>query len=156
MIACFQEFYINHFKNFSVVNIDGLTYVEGREEIPYQDGFDTDDSEFVFLEELDTQMHNDNKLSLITPKSVFSLNSQFKREQSVYLHSSLGFKDGEVVEIVSSNGSVELKVKNNDDLRDDCVLIYSGTKGVNNLTSSKHSLDGKSAIYQENRVEIRK
>jgi hypothetical protein len=35
------------------------------------------------------------------------------------------------------------------------VLIYSGTKGVNNLTSSKHSYDGKSAIYQENKVKIK-
>ncbi len=85
-----------------------------------------------------------------------SLNSQFNREQNVYLHSSLGFKENEIVRISSVSGSVDLKVKLNNDLREDCVLIFSGTKGVNNLTSSKHSYEGKSAIYQENRVELTK
>lgn len=91
---------------------------------------------------------------LITPKSPHSLNSQYKREDSVYINSSLGFDEGESITVSSSNGTVSLEVKHNDDLRPDCVLIYSGTKGANNLTSSKHSLDGKNAIYQENKVEI--
>ena len=91
---------------------------------------------------------------MITPKSPKSLNSQFSRDDKVYLPSSMGYKTDEIVSISSINGSVKLKVEVNDDLRDDCVLIYSGTKGVNNLTSSLHSYDGKNAIYQENRVEI--
>ncbi len=151
-----ESFYLEHFKNFSVKKMDGLLHVENREEVPYQDGFDTDDGEFAFLEEYEATIQESEKIFLITPKSVTSLNSQFKREESVYMHSSLGYGEGEVVKISSDNGSVELKVKHNDDLRDDCVLIYSGTRGVNNLTSSRHSLDGKSAIYQENRVEISK
>jgi anaerobic selenocysteine-containing dehydrogenase len=93
---------------------------------------------------------------LITPKSRFSLNSQFKRENSVYLNSSLGYEEGDIVEIKSLSGSVKLPVKNSDDVRVDCALIYSGTPGVNNLTSSKHSLDGKCAIYQQNKVTITK
>jgi len=44
----------------------------------------------------------------------------------------------------------------NDDLRSDCVMIYSGTRGLNNLTSSLHSYEGKCAIFQENRVTIEK
>lgn len=59
-----------------------------------------------------------------------------------------------MITISSHTGKVTLKVKNDDRVRVDCVLIYSGTKGVNNLTTSKHSLEGKSAIYQENKVEI--
>ncbi|MEN8303884.1 MAG: molybdopterin dinucleotide binding domain-containing protein [Campylobacterota bacterium] len=90
----------------------------------------------------------------MTPKSATSLNSQFNRQEYVYLHSSLGFKDGSEVVISSLNGRVTLPVKNIDNLREDCVLIYSGTRGVNNLTSSKHSREGKSAIFQEDRVEI--
>ncbi len=148
-----EEFYINYFKSFSVQKEDGRFEVKDRETIPYKDGFDTDDGEFHFIEEFET-LENSEKLSLITPKSVTSLNSQFAREESVYLHSEHGFKEGEEVVVSSDNGSVRLKVKINDDLRSDCVLIYSGTRGINNLTSSRHSLDGKNAIYQENKVEV--
>ena len=149
-----EEFYIKHFKNFAIQKMDGNWYVDGREDIPYRDGFDTDDGEFLFLDEFDSQRYKDDKLYLLTSKSVMSLNSQFNREQNVYLHSSLGFRENEIVTISSISGSVELKVKLNNDLRKDCVLIFSGTKGVNNLTISKHSYEGKSAIYQEIRVEI--
>lgn len=151
-----EEFYINHFKSFAIKRVDGLMYVDKREEIPYINGFDTKDKEFIFLDELNSKVDEDTGMHLITCKSQGSLNSQFNREESVYLHSSLGFEDGEVITISSINGSVELKVKHNDDLRVDCVLIYSGTKGVNNLTSSKHALSTKSAIFQENKVEIRR
>ena len=74
----------------------------------------------------------------------------------MYLHGSLGFGEGESVVVSSVSGSVKLKVKHNNDLREDCVLIYSGTRGVNNLTTSKHALYAKSAIFQENRVEIKR
>ena len=151
-----EEFYLKHFKSFSVKKIDACRVVESRESIPYKDEFDTADGEFVFLEEFDAHNTKIEGLHLITPKSPKSLNSQFNREECVYLHSSLDFEEGSDVTISSNNGSVTLKVGHNNDLRDDCVLIYSGTKGVNNLTSSKHSLDGKSAIFQENRVTILK
>ncbi len=149
-----EEFYIKHFKNFAVQKIDGSWYVENREEIPYIDGFDTDNREFVFLDELDSKVDESQGMYLITSKSQTSLNSQFNRQESLFLHSSLGFVEGEVVRVSSVNGSVELKVKHNDDLRKDCVLIYSGTRGVNNLTTHKHALSTKSAIFQENKVEI--
>jgi len=110
----------------------------------------------LFLEEYDVRQNAEGELYLITPKSPTSLNSQFKRDAYVYINASHGFKEGEVVEVSSPNGSVELPVKLSEDLRDDTVLIYSGTRGVNNLTSSKHSLDGKCAIFQENRVKISK
>lgn len=140
-----ESFYIEHFKSFKDRDI---------EYIPYKDGFDTDDGEFLFLEEFESDSKSDDKLFLITPKSSKSLNSQFHRESYVYLHPSLGCKDNEEVSISSESGSVKLKVKNSDDLREDTVLIYSGTKAVNNLTTSKHSYDGKSAIFQDNKVEI--
>ncbi|PNV82148.1 MAG: molybdopterin oxidoreductase [Sulfurimonas sp.] len=151
-----EDFYIKHFKNFAVQKIDGSWYVENREEIPYKDGFDTKNKEFVFLDELDYKVDEDKGLHLITCKSPTSLNSQFNREESVHLHSSLGYKEGEMLTISSADGSVELRVKHNDDLREDCILIYSGTRGVNNLTTSKHALYAKSAIFQENRVEIKR
>ncbi len=145
--------YLAHFESFAVKNADGSTSVKGRENRPYQEGFDTDDGEFVFLEEFE-QAKDEKGFFLITSKSAKSLNSQFKREKSVYLHSSLGFAPDEEVKISSNFGDVILKVQINDDVREDCVLIYSGTRGVNNLTSSRHSLDGKCAIYQEEKVEV--
>jgi anaerobic selenocysteine-containing dehydrogenase len=149
-----EEFYINHFKNCALKKDDGIWHVKQREEVPYKDGFDTDDGEFIFLDEFDNNLEITDTLHLITMKSETSLNSQFNRKENVYLNTALGFKEDELVTITSQTGSVDLKVKINDDLRDDCVLIFSGTKGVNNLTSSKHSYEGKNATYQQNRVEV--
>lgn len=149
-----EDFYIEYFKNHSVQKIDGSCIVEGRKDIPYINGFDTDDGKFVFLDEYESREQDDGRYFLITPKSQISLNSQFKRDNYVYLHSSLGYKDEDYVNISSDTGSVKLKVKNNDALRKDTVLIYSGTIGVNNLTTSSHSYEGKNAIYQENKVKI--
>lgn len=152
-----EEEYLQHFKNFGVKKINGCFEVENRESVPYQNGFDTSDGEFVFLEEFET--HEDeaeDELNLITPKSHTSLNSQFYRDKYAYINSSHGYSDGEKIEISSQNGSVVLEVKNDNRLRDDTVLIYCGTPGVNNLTSSKHSYEGKSAVFQENKVKITK
>jgi anaerobic selenocysteine-containing dehydrogenase len=151
-----EEFYIEHFKNFSIENIDETWHVQNRENIPYKNGFDTDDGEFLFLEEFEKISYKSKQLFLITSKSENSLNSQFKREKNVYINSSHNFVDGDLVLISSACGSVELSVRIDENLRDDCVLIYSGTAGVNNLTTSKHSYDGKCAIFQEQRVEISK
>ncbi len=166
-----EAYYLEYFMNFGVQKINGCFEVEGREDTPYKDGFDTDDGEFVFLEEVEldkkankiTLRKNEGKkkkvsdeLFLITPKSPKSLNSQFKRETQLYINSSHGYEEGEKLCISSVNGSLELCVAINEDLRDDSVLIYSGTPGVNKLTTSKHSIEGKCAIYQENKVNIMK
>lgn len=131
--------------------------VKGREEIPYSEGFDTDDEEFCFLQEYetDTEQH-EGELSLLTVKSSQSLNSQFKREQKVYVNASHGFVEGEMVEVSSEKGSLALCVAIDERLRDDCVLIYSGTPGVNLLSDSKLSYEGKNAAYQETKVKVNK
>lgn len=151
-----QEEYLEHFKSFGEKNGEGCLHVKSVESIPYREGFDSDDGEFLFLDEFDFSIEKDEKFHLITPKSVHSLNSQFRRERFVYLHPSMGYKEGEEIELYTNSGSVVLAVKHDNRLREDSVLIYSGTPGVNNLTTSKHSHEGKCAIYQENKVEIRK
>ena len=150
-----EEFYLQHYKSFGVCRINGEIEVEGRQAQPYKDGFDTDDGEFVFLEEFETQQNSaEDELYLITPKSPTSLNSQFKRSQYAYLHPSLGYKENETITLESANGKLTIAVKHDKALRSDTVLIYSGTEGVNNLTTSVHSYEGKNAIFQENRVKI--
>ncbi len=150
-----EDFYLKHFKNFSTKTRDGFRKVIQRETIPYKNNFDTKDGAFIFLKKYEPYKPAEKGFYLITPKSAKSLNSQFHREKNVYLHSSLGYSEESRVIISSSHGSVALHVRHNDNIREDCVLIYSGTKGVNNLTSSEHSIGAKSAIFQENRVSIR-
>ncbi|HIP14392.1 MAG TPA: molybdopterin oxidoreductase [Sulfurimonas autotrophica] len=152
-----EQEYLQYFKNFGIKKINGCFEVKNREAIPYKDGFDTSDSEFVFLEEFEIQQSDrEDEFNLITPKSHTSLNSQFKRQRHVYIHSCHGYKDEEEIQITSKNGSVILAVKNDDRVRPDTLLIYSGTPGVNNLTPSVRSYEGKSAVFQENKVTITK
>ncbi len=153
-----EQEYLQHFKNYGVKKSNGCFEVEQRKVIPYKEGFDTSDREFVFLEEFETQQCETKKdeLNLITSKNHKSLNSQFNRDKYVYLHSCHGYNNGQEIKITSENGSIVLEVKHDDRLRNDTVLIYSGTPNVNNLTSSKHSYEGKSAVFQENKVKISK
>jgi len=150
-----EKYYIDYFKSF-IDTKDGYVQIKNREENPYADGFSTDDDTFHFLDELEFEGCIGEKLYLITPKSHSSLNSQFKRDEYLYLHPIHGYSDEEEVEIYNEIGTVRLKVKNSDDLREDCVLIYSGTKGLNRLTSSQKSYEGNSAIYQELKINIKK
>lgn len=151
-----EAYYLEYFQKFSQEQVDGTYNVRGRETIPYKNGFDTDDNEFSFLEKFKDNIDSKNTLFLVTTKSPKSLNSQFKREENVYINDSHGYGDGDNICISSSLGSVNLIVKINDNLRDDCVLIYSGTPGVNNLTSSQHSYEGKCAVYQEEKITLHK
>ena len=151
-----ESYYLEYFQQFSKKQDDGAYYVTGRENIPYKNGFDTEDKNFIFLDKYNESKNNENTFFLITPKSPKSLNSQFKRENNVYINDSHGFLDGEDICIRSSIGSVTLQVKITSYLRDDCVLIYSGTPGVNNLTTSQHSYEGRCAIYQEEKITLHK
>ncbi|WP_300365539.1 molybdopterin-dependent oxidoreductase [Hydrogenimonas sp.] len=124
---------------------------------PYETAFETDSGNFEFLEEFEDDFDDEEgELWLLTPKSPHSLNSQFRRENHVRLHPCHGFAEDEKVRIVSEHGSVELPVKTSDDIREDSVLIYAGTPGVNYLTPPMMSLMGKSACYQEVKVTLEK
>jgi len=97
-----EEVLIERFANHAVTKIDGTFQVEKREDIPYQGGFDTDDGEFVFLEEYEKRTYDEDALFLITPKSPKSLNSQFYREKYIYLNSSHPFQEGDMIDIFFS------------------------------------------------------
>jgi anaerobic selenocysteine-containing dehydrogenase len=133
---------------------EGYFTVKGRMQPPYQNGFETSDGNFVFLDEVDYYFNLNEGLFLLTSKSPKSLNSQFKREEAVYIHPELGFSAGETVRISSAVGSVELRVKYDERLRRDCVLIYSGTPGVNYITSSRLSDEGGNAVYQQEKIKV--
>jgi anaerobic selenocysteine-containing dehydrogenase len=149
-----EEYYIEHFKSFAQENKEGFLEVKGRDEISYINGFTTDDKEFLFLDEIDSDSDESDELYLLTCKSPTSLNSQFKIDDKVYLHPVLGFEENQIVEISSISGTIRLHVSLDERLRKDCVLIYSGTNGVNYLTTSKKSYEGNSAVFQQNRVKL--
>lgn len=133
------------------VKID-LVSTNNQKESLYSDGFDTDDGSFCFLDELSiNDAPLDTKLYLITPK-----NRTNSTQRCVYLNASLGFRDGEMVEVISDDGSLRLEVKIDNDLRGDVAMIYSCIDGINELTSHKRSFGSDGAIFQENRVEIKR
>jgi anaerobic selenocysteine-containing dehydrogenase len=139
-----------------IETVDGVGYRRNRPNIPYEEEFATDSGEFEFIEEIDLDSDTSGDFFLITAKYPRSLNSQFKRASGVYLHPECGFAEGERVLISSPCGSVEMEVKFDERLRCDCLLIYSGTPGVNLLTPSMISLEGESAVYQEYKVKVKK
>jgi anaerobic selenocysteine-containing dehydrogenase len=133
-------------------------YLRNREyqQIPYSEGFYTDDEKFQFIDEYEDEVCEAEGFFLITCKQRHSLNSQFKRDTHIYIPPVCGFSDGETVRALSPYGEAEFIVKVDENLRDDCVMIYSGTPGVNYLTPDALSEEGESAIYQETRIVLEK
>ena len=148
-----EEAYLAHFRSFGEPAGD-KTLVKGRDPLPYAGGFETDDGMFAFLEEYDFDFEMQEDYFLVTSKSPHSLNSQFSRETHVHMHPECGFAEGTLLRIVSVSGEVTLPLRYDDRLRRDCVLIYAGTPGVNLLTPSVLSLEGKNACYQANKVKV--
>lgn len=148
-----EQHYLEHFAAFGEAQGDKVL-VRGRAAVPYRDGFDTDDGQFLFLEEYDVDFDMHDDLFLVTPKSPRSLNSQFERESRVYMHPACGYAEGTVMRVSSATGSVTLPLGHDDRLLEECVLIYAGTPGVNNLTPSVLSYEGKNACYQANKIKV--
>jgi anaerobic selenocysteine-containing dehydrogenase len=148
-----EEYYLKFFRNQIELH-DGVGYRSNAPKIPYEEGFKN--GEFVFLDEIDLDKENDEGFYLITSKYAKGLNSQFKRSEGVYFHPETGFEEGEIVQLSSKNGSVDMVVKHDPSLRRDCLLIYSGTPDVNVLTPSLLSYEGESAVYQETKIKVTK
>ncbi|RUM68752.1 MAG: molybdopterin oxidoreductase [Sulfurovum sp.] len=144
-----------------------------HQDIPYADGFGIEGGdEFVFIEEYEDDFINtkqftkvrtskknkeeDKRFWLLSPKSPKSLNTQYRRDNKVYLHPDIGYKEGENIKLISEYGSIQLEVKLNEDIRRNCIVVPSNTIGINNLTPPISSQEGESACYQEVKVEIQK
>ncbi len=142
-----EEQCLEHFESHTL-------HVKGRDALPYKEGFDTDDGMFEFLDDVDADFDLENDLFFLTCKSPRSLNSQFFREQHVHINPAMGYFEGQRLRLVSKNGSVELDVKLDENIRTDCVMVYSGTPGVNALSTSRLSYEGECASYQENKIKV--
>ena len=135
---------------------DGVSYKKNRPDIPYSQGFATESGKFLFMDEVDLSLSDEEGLFLITPKSSRSLNSQFHREEGIFLHPECGFNEGETVKVSNKIGSISLIIQYDSRLRHDCALIYAGTPEVNVLTPNLLSYEGENAVYQEFKIKVEK
>ncbi len=163
------KYYIDFYLN-QAIKRDNLYISPAFEEIPYKNGFGIDGGdEFEFNDDFYDDFEDikalqkfrkkvkikNNDFYLLTPKSKDTLNTQFKlRQEFVYLNPELEYEDNEKVTIKSNFGELSLKVKNDEKVRKDCVVIYMGTKNLNKLTDFKCSSEGDMACYGDIKVEI--
>jgi anaerobic selenocysteine-containing dehydrogenase len=127
-------------------------------DIPYAHGFYTVDEKFLFMDEIEDEDYLDEEEGyfLITSKARHSINSQFKRDSYLYVHSSSGFDDGDMVEASSETGSAVFEVRLDESLRGDSILIHSGAPNVNSITPSILSNEGECAVYQEVKITLKR
>ena len=143
------------------------------EEVPYAEGFGEDsDDEFEFIEDYDDDFINtkrftkvrtskknkveDERFWLLSPKSNKALNTQFKRDNKVQIHPKHGYEEGRMLRLNSEYGMLDLEVKHNENLREDCLMVTNNTLGLNRLTPSVVSDEGESACYQEVKIVVEK
>ncbi|MGD9969652.1 MAG: molybdopterin-dependent oxidoreductase [Sulfuricurvum sp.] len=145
--------YLNHFR--SQICYDGdVGYRKDRPEVPYEKGFKK--GHFEFIDEIDADFAEEEGFFLVTPKQPKGLNSQFERQRGVWFHPETGFEEGSKVRLTSAQGSVVMEVRHDERLRQDTLLIYSGTPDVNCLTPALLSYDGENAVYQEYKIKVEK
>ena len=129
-----------------------ISYYENHK--PNLEEFET----FEFVEEVDIEPLYKEKTSdnyyLITAKHKNSLNSQFAKDDFVYLNSATNFNNGDIVNISSKYGNAQFEVKINDDIKENCAFFYAGNKKVNYLTPNEEDESSFSAMYQEVLIEI--
>lgn len=96
----------------------------------------------------------DDEYYLLTSKHTDTLNSQFKYDEYAYIHPSKGFVDNQLVTISSKIKRIQIKVKNDERVYSNSILIYAGNKQVNKLTSNEISDCGTNATFQDIKLTI--
>ena len=129
-----------------------ISYYEKHK--PILEEFDT----FEFVEDIDIEPlykeKNDDNFYYITGKSKNSLNSQFAKDDFVYLHSSTNFNNDDLVKISSKYGNANFKVRIDDNIKSNCAFFFTGNKYANYLTPAQEDDASHSAIFQEVLVQI--
>ncbi|WP_419767063.1 molybdopterin-dependent oxidoreductase [Arcobacter sp.] len=96
----------------------------------------------------------DDEYYLLTSKNTDTINSQFKYDEYAYVHPIRGFIDNQLVTISSKIDSIQIKVKNDERIYSNSILIYAGNKQVNRLTSNELSFCGTNATFQDIKLTI--
>ncbi len=164
-----EQYYIDFFLKQAKEEGDKLLS-PAYEPIPYADGFGEDgDDEFEFIDDFYDDFEDikalrrfrkkikksETEFWLLSPKTNKSLNTQFqKHDLTVYIPVGTPFKDGEKIVVKSLWGELELEAKVDEDLREDCVVIFTATEGLNRLTPPISSTEGDMACYGDVKVEL--
>ncbi len=155
-----EQSYIDDILFSNSIKKDGYYLSKTYEDIPYKDGFYTDSKKFIFLDEFEDEYEEDYEddegYYLLTKKNKNSLNSSFYIDNTLYIPPLLGFEDGEKVEVKSDYAKAIFTIKIDKNLRNDTLMCFTGNRYYNYLTPSITSMEGKSAVFQELKVFIKK
>lgn len=135
---------------------DGFLISKTYETHPYEKNFYTSSGKFEFLDEFEDTFDDEGDFYLLASKHNQGLNSQFIKDDYLYVPLSLGLQKDDKIELSSPYGRCEYTVMPTLRLRDDCLMLYSGAKNANRLTPLKISQEGECAIYQELKVMLKK
>jgi anaerobic selenocysteine-containing dehydrogenase len=152
-----EKEYIEKIVSQNSIEKDGYLISKSYEKRLYEDSFYTSNKKFEFFDDFyDDWDESDVKegFYLINKKYNKSLNSQFQTEQFLHVPPTLGYNDGDSIKLSSGEYECEYIVKNDENLRDDCFMIYSGHKNANALTPQMKSEEGECAVYQELKCTI--
>ena len=126
-------------------------------ELPYEDEFFTESGKFCFVDDVEDEFNYEEEgYYFVTAKCRTSINSQFKRDNFLYVPISANLKDGDRVLAISPYGEAEFEVKVSEKLRDDTILVYSGNEKANFLTPPKSDNYENGAVFQDIKVKLRK
>jgi anaerobic selenocysteine-containing dehydrogenase len=152
-----EKVYIEDIFNSNSLAKNGRFISKIYKDIPYEKEFYTDSGKFKFFDDFDDDFSEediDEGFYLLSAKYNKSLNSQFETEQFLHIPISLGLKDGDTLKLSNGIYECEYIVKTDENLRDDCMLLYSGHKNANMLTPYAKSEEGEAAIFQELKCHI--
>jgi len=135
---------------------EGFLISKSYETLPYEKGFYTKSGLFEFLDEFEDTFDDEGDFYLLASKQNVGLNSQFVKDNYLYVPLCLGLNKDDKVKLSSPYGSCEYPVMPSATLRDDCLLLYSGARNANTLTPPKISQEGECAIFQELKVTLKK
>ncbi len=147
-----EQDYISEISNSNTSLKNGRLISRTYETIPYKNKFYTESGKFKFFDNFYDDFKEEDLekgFYLLSAKSNKALNSQFQTDQYLYVPICLGLKDEQTIVLSSGAYECEYVVKNDKNLKDDCMLLYSGHKDANMLTPHIMSEEGKSAVYQE-------
>jgi len=167
-----EEYYLNYWLD-QCEKFKDIFVSKAYREIPYSDGFGKNgEDKFSFLDDYDDDFIEQKKLRrprghkniacgiesfwLVNSKTNDSLNTQFEKDDTIWIHPDVGYREDEELLVSSQYGEIILKVKNSIDIRTDCVKITANTIGVNKLTPPIISNEGHSACYGEVKVSLSK
>ncbi|MDD5406030.1 MAG: molybdopterin-dependent oxidoreductase [Sulfurovaceae bacterium] len=166
-----EEYYVDYYLK-QCEKIDELYRSPAHRDLPYSDGFgkygkdrsvflDDYDDDFIDLKKLrkycKEKIEQDiDEYWLINSKSKHALNSQYERDDTLYIYPNNHFYDGEKIRVTSEHGEAIFVVKFSEKVRKDCIMILTNAIGINNLTPPIESIAGNSACYGEVKVRLNK